>query len=58
LGVAAAERILMYYAQTVFDWLKLNPSTTASVIFGGAIVAVVLSTYIYDYRILAKRGKG
>ena len=48
----------MYYAQTVFDWLKLNPSTTASVIFGGAIVAVVLSTYIYDYRILAKRGKG
>ncbi len=48
----------MQYAQTVFDWLKLNPSIAASIIFGGGIVAVVLYTYLYDYRLLVKQGKG
>ncbi len=48
----------MDYAQMVVEWLHHNPSTAASLIFGGGIVAVVLYTYIYDYRMLAKRGKG
>lgn len=29
-------------AQTVFDWLKVHPFTTAFIIFGGGIVAMVL----------------
>lgn len=50
--------MLMSYAQFVFDWLKINPSVAASVMFGGAIVAVVIYTYVHDYRLVAKRGKG
>ena len=48
----------MNYAQTVFDWLKVNPSIAAAIIFGGGILTVVLYTYIYDYRLVVKRGKG
>jgi hypothetical protein len=49
--------MVMHYAQTMFHWMTHNPSAAASVIFGGGILAVALYTYVYDYRLLAKRGK-
>jgi hypothetical protein len=45
----------MNYAQTMFHWVTQHPYTTVSVIFGGAVVAVALYTYVYDYRMLTKR---
>jgi hypothetical protein len=36
--------------QTLFQWIAQNPFMSASVLFGGAIVAVTLYTYVHDYR--------
>lgn len=45
----------MNYAQMMFHWFTQNPFTAASVIFGGAVVAVTVYTYVYDYRALTDR---
>lgn len=39
----------------VSHWFVQNPFTGASVLFGGAVVAVALYTYVYDYRMLTDR---
>jgi hypothetical protein len=46
------ERAIVNYAQMLFHWFTQNPFTVASVIYGGAVVAVVLYTYVYDYKTL------
>lgn len=45
----------MNYTHIMFQWFTQNPFTAASVIFGGAVVAVTLYTYLYDYAALANR---
>jgi hypothetical protein len=49
------ERAIVNYAQMLFHWFTQNPFTGASVIYGGAVVAVVLYTYVYDYKTLTDR---
>jgi hypothetical protein len=34
---------------SLFHWFTQNPFTAASLLFGGAIAAVVFYTYVYDY---------
>jgi hypothetical protein len=43
------------YTHIMFQWFTQNPFTAASVIFGGAVVAVTLYTYFYDYAALTNR---
>jgi hypothetical protein len=38
----------------IFHWLAQNPLSAAAVFFGGAIVAVVLYTYVHDYKMLTQ----
>lgn len=47
----------MNYTQIMFDWFAQNPLSTAALFFGGAMIAVTLYTYVYDYRMLIHRGK-
>ena len=47
----------MDYTQTMFHWFTQNPLTAAAVFFGGAIVAVTLCTYVYDYKMLTNRDR-
>jgi hypothetical protein len=44
-----AERQIVNNIQNIFQWFTQNPLAAAVVFFGGAMVAVVLYTYVYDY---------
>ncbi len=44
----------MNQAQGLFHWLVQYPFTTAAVMLGGAVIALVLYTYIHDYRMLIR----
>lgn len=48
--------MIVSYTQTLFYWIVENHLLAATIIFGGGMIAVMLYTYVYDYRILAKRG--
>ena len=37
-------------------WFSLHPLSAAALVFGGASLAVVLYTYVHDYRMLANEG--
>ncbi len=52
----AAERAIVHDAQMMFPWLTHNPMSAVAILFGGAMVAVLLYTYVYDYRMLTDRG--
>jgi hypothetical protein len=52
----AAERAIVHDAQMMFPWFTHNPMSAAAILFGGAMVAVLLYTYVYDYRMLTDRG--
>lgn len=56
VGCVAAERAIVHYTQMVFHWLVQNPLSAAAVFFGGAMIAVMLYTYVHDYRMLTNRG--
>jgi hypothetical protein len=45
-----AERQIVNNIQNIFQWFTQNPLAAAVVFFGGAMVAVVLYTYVYDYK--------
>ena len=45
----------MSYMQTMVNWFTHNPLSAATVFFGGAIVAVTLYTYVYDYLTLTNQ---
>ena len=51
-GEMSAERTIVNYTETMFHWFAQNPFTATAVFFGGAIVAVMLYTYVFDYRML------
>jgi len=40
--------------QTIVHWITQNPLATSAFFFGGAILAVTLYTYFYDYKMLTK----
>lgn len=46
----AAEREIVNYTQMLFPWFTHSPLSAAAILFGGAMVAVLLYTYVYDYR--------
>lgn len=46
----------MHDAQMMFPWFTHNPMSAAAILFGGAMVAVLLYTYVYDHRMLTDRG--
>jgi len=41
--------------QTIYHWVAQYPLTATAVFVGGAIVAVTLYTYVYDYKMLTNR---
>jgi hypothetical protein len=45
----------MNYTGMVFHWFAQHPLSAAAVFFGGAVVAVALYTYVYDYKMLTNR---
>jgi len=45
----------MSYMQTMIYWFTHNPLSATAVFFGGAVVAVTLYTYVYDYRALERQ---
>lgn len=48
----AGGRTMVNYTQSLYHWFAQNPFTATAVFFGGAIVVVMLYTYVYDYRML------
>lgn len=40
--------------QTVLFWASQNAFTVATVCFGGAMLSVMLYTYLHDYLLVAK----
>jgi hypothetical protein len=40
-------------AQIMLHWFMAHPLSSAAVVFGGAMVAVTLYTYLHDYKLLA-----
>lgn len=52
----AAERAIVNYTQTMVPWFTHNSLSAAAILFGGAMIAVLLYTYVYDYRKLTERG--
>ena len=52
----SAERAIVNYMQLMFPWFAQNPLSVAALLFGGALLAVLLYTFVCDYRMLTKRG--
>ena len=42
-------------AQMIIPWITHNPLSASAILFGGAIGAVLLYTYVYDYGMLTHR---
>ena len=45
----------MSYVQTMAYWFTHHPLSATAVLFGVAVVAVTLYTYVQDYRLLANQ---
>jgi hypothetical protein len=41
--------------QTIFQWFTHNQLAGSAIFFGGAMLAVILYTYLYDYKRLTSR---
>jgi hypothetical protein len=54
-GYLTTGRIIVNFAQMVFEWFTQNPFTAASAVFGVGVVVVTLYTYVYDYEALINR---
>ena len=44
-------------AQVMFQWFISHPLSSAAVVFGGAMIAVTLYTYLHDYKLFADGGQ-
>lgn len=51
-----AERAIVNDTQMIFPWFTHDPLSAAAILFGGVMVAVLLYTYVYDYKMLTHRG--
>jgi hypothetical protein len=50
------ERIIVNPLVTLLPWFSHHPLSSVAFFFGGAALAVVLYTYIHDYKMLTNRG--